>query len=253
MLAADYSKIASTYDKGRLLSEENINLWLEIISKYSMAKEGAKVLDLGCGTGRFAIPMATKLQYAVTGADASKEMLVRAKKKDTNKLVKWELQDAQNLTYQNNSFDMVFTSHLIYHVKSPAKVIENCARILRNGGTLIVRYATFEQINDDVVHAFFPEANIIDETRFPKEGMVEKGISDAGFKNIRSEKILQKSYQTGAEHLDAIKLKNVSALTMIRQEDFKRGINNLEKYIEKNPNDPLLLFDKQTITVGYKK
>lgn len=252
MLVADYSKIATNYDKGRPLSEENIKLWLKRISKYSKAKEGAKVLDLGCGTGKWAIPMANVLHYEVTGADASKEMLEKAKEKDIGKLVKWKIQDAENLTYQDNFFDVVFTSHLIYHVKSPSKVIKNCIRVLKNGGVLIVRYATFEQIKDDTVHTFFPETRVIDEKRFPKEGALENWLKDAGFKHIVSEKINQKSYKTGIEHLNTIKLKNVSGLTMISQGAFEKGIRNLEKHIEENPNETSVLYDKQTITVGYK-
>ena len=70
MKKADYSKIAEFYDKGRSLSEQNMELWLKLISEHSGATQGAEVLDLGCGTGRFAIPMAERLGFEVTGADS---------------------------------------------------------------------------------------------------------------------------------------------------------------------------------------
>jgi len=44
--------------------------------------EVIRFLDLGCGTGRFSIPVAERLGYLVTGADNSEEMLARAKSKE---------------------------------------------------------------------------------------------------------------------------------------------------------------------------
>ena len=80
MKKADYGRIASFYDKGRPIAEQNLDLWLGLIRKASQAGEGGQVLDLGCGTGRFAPPMAERLGFRVTGADSSKEMLAKAYK-----------------------------------------------------------------------------------------------------------------------------------------------------------------------------
>ncbi|MBN1811099.1 MAG: class I SAM-dependent methyltransferase [Anaerolineae bacterium] len=66
MKKADYAKIAPSYDKGASLSQQNIDLWLGLIAKHSGATVGARVLDLGCGTGRFALPMARQLGFCVT-------------------------------------------------------------------------------------------------------------------------------------------------------------------------------------------
>jgi ubiquinone/menaquinone biosynthesis C-methylase UbiE len=123
---ADYSKIATSYDKGRTLSEENIDIWLDIITRLSGGQKGSRLLDLGCGTGRFAIPIAEKLGYKVTGADASSEMLVKAKEKDPQKKVSWEVQDAHQLNFPGASFEIVFMSHLLHHCANPEKVISEC-------------------------------------------------------------------------------------------------------------------------------
>jgi MPBQ/MSBQ methyltransferase len=134
---ADFSKIASFYDKGRDLSEQNIDLWLKAVAHLAKAPEGAKLLDIGCGTGRFAIPLAIKLRFKVTGADFSKEMLEKAREKDTGGLITWDIQDAQNLTYPDNSFDIVFMSHLLHHCDDPDKVIRECQRVLKAPGVIL--------------------------------------------------------------------------------------------------------------------
>lgn len=252
MRKANYSRIASYYDEGRSLSEQNIDLWLGLISKHSKAPQGAQVLDLGCGTGRFALQMATRLQFHVTGADSSKEMLAKAKEKDTAGLVKWDCQDAECLTYPDTSFDVVLMSHLLHHVNSAPRVIRECKRILNVSGVILIRYGAIEQIQDDVEHTFFPEVLTLDEVRTPTVKMVEKWLRDAGFTDIISEEIVQRTYDTGIAHLNAARVKSTSVLSMISQEAFEKGIHDLAKYVENNPNDPWLLIDRLTLTVGYK-
>jgi ubiquinone/menaquinone biosynthesis C-methylase UbiE len=252
MRKADYSQIASFYDKGRPLSEENIDLWLNAISRLAKAPEVARLLDLGCGTGRFAIPLAEKLGYRVTGADSSHEMLEKASEKDTGGLVQWDLQDAQNLTYPDNSFDVVFMSHLLHHCDDPYQVIHQCWRVLKVPGVMLIRYGAIEQIRDDVEHTFFPETLAIDEARTFSLARMESCLKEAGFDGLISEEIIQRTYETGYAHLEAIIVKNTSVITMIPPDAFERGVRKLKEYVAIHPGDPWLLYDRMTLTAGYK-
>lgn len=252
MKKADYDKIASYYDQGRTISDQNIDLWLDLIKEFSKVSSGARVLDLGCGTGRFTIPMATKLRFNVTGADSSREMLAKAKEKQGADIVTWDYQDAEYLTYPNDSFDVVFASHLLHHVDSPLRVLRECKRILRSSGTMLLRYGPIEQIRNDVEHTFFPETLAIDESRTPTLDIAESWLTDIGFVQVCSRTITQQTYQTSIEHLNAVKVKHTSVLTIITQEAFERGSHKLENYIKSHPDDKWLLIDSITMTVGYK-
>jgi len=229
-----------------------MDLWLGIIAKYAKAPEGARLLDLGCGTGRFAIPIAVRLHYKVTGADSSEEMLVKARQKDTSGLVKWDLEDAQDLTYTDKSFDIVFMSFLLHHCDNQDKAIRECRRVLNDTGVILIRHAGIEQIRDDLVHTFFAEVVAIDEGRIFSVRKTEQYLKEAGFSGIVSEEIIQQTYTVGTEHLEAVLLKNTSGLTMISQEAFEKGVRLLRQYVDKNPVDPWLLYDRMTITSGYK-
>lgn len=252
MKKADYRRIASFYDQGRIISDQNIDLWLGLVKEFSGASAGAKILDLGCGTGRFTIPMATKLRFSVTGADSSREMLAKAKEKEGADFVTWDYQDAEYLTYRDDSFDVVFASHLLHHVDSPLRALKECKRVLRSSGAMLVRYGAIEHNQNDVEHTFFPEALAIDEIRIPSVRIVESWLTDTGFIAVRSRTIVQQSYETSIEHLNAVKVKNTSVLTMISQSAFEEGLRKLEKYIKSHPDDKWLLLDRITITVGYK-
>lgn len=253
MKKADYGKIASFYDKARSLSDRNVDLWLEMVATHLKGTEEPKVLDLGCGTGRFALPMAEGFRFHVTGADASAEMLEKAIEKDTGRLVKWDRQDAEHLTYPYCSFDACFMSHLLHHVDSPLQVVKECARVLNDSGAIFVRYGSLEQIRDDVEHTFFPEAFAIDEARAFSVNVVEEWLTTAGFSGIESDEIVQKTFESGVAALEAVKRKNISVLTMIPEEAFSRGVQRLAEYVARNPNDPWLLFDSMTLTVGHKR
>jgi ubiquinone/menaquinone biosynthesis C-methylase UbiE len=252
MKKADYRQIATTYDRGRKLSEKNIDLWLGIISRLAKAREGARLLDLGCGTGRFAIPIAKKLNYKVTGADSSAEMLAKAREKDTTKLVKWDIEDAQDLSYPDNAFDIVFMSHLLHHCDDPEKVIRECWRVLSPEGVLLNRHSVFEEIRSDPESTFFPEARAINESRISSLKDVIDLFREAGFINIVSEKIVQRTSENGNELYARMTNKNVSALAMISQEAFERGLKRVKEYVEKHPDNPWLLYDTMRMTAGYK-
>ncbi len=252
MRKADYSKIASSYDKGRAISEHNINVALEAITRLSKITGKVRLLDLGCGTGRFAIPMAEKPHYQVTGADSSAEMLTKAREKDNRGLVMWDLQDAQDLTYTDDSFDIVFMSHLLHHCDDPPKVIRECRRVLSSNGMIIIRWGDIESIRDDVEHTFFPKTLPIDEARTYSIERMEECLKEAGFSGVMSEIREQHTYPTSWDHLESIKVKSTSVLTMISQDAFERGVQKLESYINDHPDDPWLLYDKMTFTVGYK-
>lgn len=86
------------------------------------------------------MPMTRRLGLVVTGADASGEMLEKARQKDINLEVSWVQTNASDLNFENGVFDCVFMSHLLHHVDSPQKVISECFRVLESNGVIVIRY-----------------------------------------------------------------------------------------------------------------
>ena len=82
--------------------------------------------------------------------------------------------------------------------------------------------------------------------------MVEKWLSDTGFSGITTEEIKQKTWESATALLESAKTKNTSVLTLISQEAFEKGIDDLAEYIRNNPDDPWLFHDKLAFTVGVK-
>lgn len=252
MRKADYRQIADTYDAARPLFDENLQRWMTLISDRIGTRQRVRLLDLGCGTGRFSIPMATRLGYSVTGADNSEEMLKKARNKEGGDRVEWNIQDATRLSYPTASFDVVFMSHLLHHLDKPLDVVGECHRVLRPEGVILNRYGPMEDIRDDPEHTFFPESIVIDEARTPTIEQVEEWFRVAGFNDVSTEAIVQQTYKSAEERLRKAGLRCTSVLTLVGQSAFEKGLETFRRYISDNPNDPWLLMDKIALTSGRK-
>lgn len=99
--------------------------------------EGQKVLFVGVGTGaELELIDHTKLQ--ITAIDYSPEMLSKAKSKFVHSSIHFLEMDAQQLSFENNSFDVVVGSLIISVVPHPNKAIEEMIRVLKPNGKMII-------------------------------------------------------------------------------------------------------------------
>jgi 2-polyprenyl-6-hydroxyphenyl methylase/3-demethylubiquinone-9 3-methyltransferase len=99
-------------------------------------RAGERVLDVGCGEGRFAAELARAGAHVV-GIDVAEEPLRRARMRHPEldlRLVAgegpWELADA--------SFDVVWAGEVIEHVADTAAWLSELRRVLRSGGSLLL-------------------------------------------------------------------------------------------------------------------
>ncbi|MBR8659338.1 class I SAM-dependent methyltransferase [Brevibacillus sp. NL20B1] len=92
-----YAHLASVYDK--LMADSPYDQWLDWLERvWEKREKPRQVIDLGCGTGSIAIPLA-KRGYRVTGVDLSAEMLAVAYDKMRREQVQitWVEQDMREL------------------------------------------------------------------------------------------------------------------------------------------------------------
>jgi SAM-dependent methyltransferase len=102
------------------------------------AGTGARVLDLGCGTGELARHLAAA-GLRVSGCDISGRMLGRAAASDPARAVDWVKLDPgwRTLPFGPGSFDAVVAASVLEYTDSPGRVIRECGRMLRPGGALL--------------------------------------------------------------------------------------------------------------------
>ena len=101
---------------------------------------GARVLDLGCGTGRALPALRAHVGDAglVLGIDLTPAMLAAALREDRDKDGQLLLADACRLPLPTAALDAVFSAGLINHVPHPATALREWARVTAPDGTLLL-------------------------------------------------------------------------------------------------------------------
>ncbi|WNG47013.1 bifunctional demethylmenaquinone methyltransferase/2-methoxy-6-polyprenyl-1,4-benzoquinol methylase UbiE [Archangium minus] len=138
-----FSSIATRYDvTNEVLSFGVHRLWRRAAVRLSGAREGSAVLDCATGTGDLALAFKRKVGTSgrVVGTDFCKEMLDSAPAKAAREglQVEFQVADAMDLPFADNSFDVASIAFGIRNVDDPVKCLKEMARVVRPGGRVVV-------------------------------------------------------------------------------------------------------------------
>lgn len=119
------------------------NFLKKAISNISSGK--VKILDVACGTGRM-LPeiFKTKKQIEYVGLDTSNKMFSELKNKviysKNKKRIKLILSDAEKLPFKDNTFDVVYTYHFLWHIPKNHQetIIKEMLRVTKKEGIIIL-------------------------------------------------------------------------------------------------------------------
>jgi ubiquinone/menaquinone biosynthesis C-methylase UbiE len=129
----DYNLIADEFAATRQ------EIWPELTFLFEgYLTEGEKVLDLGCGNGRwFKLFQKKKVDYV--GVDFSERLIKIAKRNYPQ--AKFQTTDVLKLPFPNNYFDKIYSIAVLHHIPSEElrlKSLEEAKRVLKPGGFLIL-------------------------------------------------------------------------------------------------------------------
>jgi ABC-2 type transport system ATP-binding protein len=132
-----WSRFSDTYDQNQeyVVGRELLD---EITGELHQLDELGDMLEFGCGTGYFTAAVLEKSK-SLLATDLSDGLLEAAKTR---------LRDHQKMTVQKEncmetslapeSFDSVFMANLIHVVENPGKELQECHRILRSRGRIVI-------------------------------------------------------------------------------------------------------------------
>ncbi|MDD4661839.1 MAG: class I SAM-dependent methyltransferase [Candidatus Pacebacteria bacterium] len=125
----DYNKIAERFSSARK------NTWDEFDFLFNNIKDGERVLDLGCGNGRFYEKL-KKTNY--TGIDNSEKLISIAKNNYPD--VDFKVASALEIPFKEKEFDKVYSLAVLHHLPQDyhSRFLEEIKRVLKDDGILII-------------------------------------------------------------------------------------------------------------------
>ena len=101
---------------------------------------GGRILEVGVGTG-ISLPQYDK-RHRLTGVDISESMLDKARERvralGLDNVDDIAVMDAENLRYEDDSFDVVVAQYVVTAVPHPEAALDEFVRVLRPGGEIVI-------------------------------------------------------------------------------------------------------------------
>lgn len=131
-----YDAVADTYDnhydhtRGRCYHAHLSSLLMEGFP------EGARVLDIGCGTGLFTDKYTKACSGNAVGLDLSRRMIERARARCPDG--DFTVATGEHIPFADGSFDAVASLLVFSYLREPAVMLNEACRVLRPGGSIAV-------------------------------------------------------------------------------------------------------------------
>lgn len=217
----DYDELAVEYAAHRTVHPEVLRQLIETGRVYA----GSKVLEVGCGTGNYAVALAKATGCHCWGVDPSVAMLAEARRRDP--LLEFSRGEAESLAFEPGFFDVVYSVDVIHHVNNRAGAFDEAARVLRDGGRVCTVTDSEAIIRTRrPLSEYFPETVAVELQRYPPLSELRTLMSRAGFEEIRED---EAGLTCHSDDVEPYRAKAFSSLRLIPDSAFQRGLRRLER------------------------
>lgn len=176
---AGYERYAHEYDE---LEKFWNSFEQDKLAPYIAEASGKEVLDAGAGTGRVSLKL-HKAGAIVTALDISPDMLKLLEQKEPG--IKTVLGDMEDMPFADDSFDMVFSSLAMVHLKKLDRFLDECYRVVKDDGKVVLVNIHYRKAM--MLHDSQGRYTIAGYNHFPKH--VTKTAEDLAF-GIEHDEIL---------------------------------------------------------------
>jgi SAM-dependent methyltransferase len=227
-------RMAAVYDAGRQLLPEAEDGWAATVR--GRVPVGGRIVDVGAGTGRFARLFAERFAAGVTAVEPAAGMR-SAGTRHRAANVRWVAGRAERLPLARGAADVAWLSCVAHYLHLDVTGGE-LARVVRDGGRVLVRSTFPDRFDDLEWMRWFPAARAIDEVRMPSVERLQEAWAPHG---LTLEARLPNS-QVIAHDLHALvnrlEHRAISTLELISDADFDQGLRALRAHAERVPPRP---------------
>ena len=224
-MTLDFDPLAADYDRLRPAGRA----WEEL-SERTLAVLGdfRRLVDVGCGTGRFAAFAKARRGGRVWGVDPAPEMLRRARARPGAGGIGWKQAGAERLPFTDAWFDAAHMHLVVHTLPDRRAALAEVARVLMPGGRIAVATFAMEHFERFFLNAYFPSIATIDGARFPDPAILMGELGDAGFHDSAVERISQPISAEPHDVLERVRGRYISTLHLLPPDEFADGLARLE-------------------------
>jgi ubiquinone/menaquinone biosynthesis C-methylase UbiE len=239
--AYEHRSDVARYDEARSLSKETKMQLMAELQKI-IPNPVTRIVDLGCGTGRFTEALGKAFSCPIIGIEPSQAMLeVAARNHSDNPRITLKPGSATAIPLEDASTTLVFISQVYHHLPNPTEAFAEIRRVLGPHGFLAVRNTTREtNVSTSLAWTqFFPEAAALDNARMPTQKGLEETVTKAGFRLVRARVLEQLFAGSPQEYAEKIGQRGLSVLVALSDEAFETGMEKLRTWATKQPDEPI--------------
>jgi SAM-dependent methyltransferase len=219
-----FREVASRYDELRPVDDS----WWEVFD--ALVREGdlhaRRVLEVGCGTGKFAAALVERAACRVWGVDASPEMLDVARSDVSG--VRFKQARAEELPFKDGWFERVVL-RMSLHLLDRPRALAQSRRVLGPDGRVAIATPDPAQLGSSWFDPYFPSLADVDRNRLPSRAALGRELVAAGFAEPRIATLVQAKTIMRDEALAKLRAKAFSTFQLIPQDEYEAGLARAER------------------------
>lgn len=203
--SVDYEgPMARGFNAGRGLSSNTLAVWRTAFLPHF--KHADRVVDVGSGTGRFAVLIAEWFGSVVVGVEPAQGMRREAAASAKHSRVFYVGGRAEQLPLQEKWSAVALLSNVYHHIADPLACASELHRVQRPGSRVLLRGAFAGRLGEITLFDHFPEAKLVCE-QFPRMEDAVDVFARFGFTFETVERVVQQTCSS---------LKELAARTRLR-------------------------------------
>jgi arsenite methyltransferase len=141
-VAREFDRAANAYDESRIVKSYQRRAQLLVVNGLRIER-GMVILDLGCGTGKASLDIASMLEGTgrVVGLDLSEKMIEQARghlARTNYQNVEFQVGSASSLSYDDH-FNLVLSTNAFHHFEQKGDIFNRVWKSLRSDGVFMIQ------------------------------------------------------------------------------------------------------------------
>lgn len=225
----DQTTVPESYDAGREIPADKKREFIARFAQTIGTDNVGRIIDLGCGTGRFSGALADIFAANVLGVEPSSRMIEQARAKHQDVRLRFQEAPGEALPVDDSSVDMIFMSMVLHHLAEPQKVALECWRALRTGGHVCIRNTVADETHSYPYLDVFPSIRAIIERQLLSRDRLNGIFEGLGFKLLAGETIWHEIAPSGQAFAEKMALRADSFVAQLPDAEFEAGVAALRE------------------------